>query len=599
MDSSFAIPSKGSIGSDGKPVQIITNSSASKPSELPNAIDLSHHLTELSKHRAASSLKELYRYMAVPHMITMAGGVPSPELYPFETISASLLTHDAFPLDYPRVPQKPKKSFFSWLFPSFKPTTDISIPKYVESADASTIQLSTYLQYQPATGLPAVPLFLRKYVELVYQPAYADWDVLLNCGATDAWNKVVLMLVEKGDPILVEEWTYPGASNSYSPLETVKIALKMDGEGIIPDYMDKLLGNWDETARGMKRPHVLYTVPTGQNPTGATMGADRKKAIYDLCCKYDVIICEDEPYYCLFTGKWTPKKLAAEKSIMAQRTEQAEKQDGKEGNEAFLKALPPSFLKFDTQGRVIRMDTFSKTSCPGSRLGWITTSPLFIERLTRATEGSSQSPSGFATALTGKMLSEWGMEGYIRWLRGIKAMYKMRRDWMCDAFENVFHLEIDDAPNGVKTNDVVFDIFDGTARGVTCYAKPTDDTAAGRWDEKKGFSSKHGLPLVSFIPPTAGMFIFLAIHMEGHPDYKALLQKGENAVEVLMTKLWLELAENLVLFAPATSFDANGVHGIGGEGIGYFRLSYSIATYEETNRAISTFAKILTKFFRA
>jgi len=94
------------------------------------------------------------------------------------------------------------------------------------------------------------------------------------------------------------------------------------------------------------------------------------------------------------------------------------------------------------------------------------------------------------------------------------------------------------------------------------------------------------------------MFIFLGIHFKSHPEYQSLVNKGENATEVLTLKLWEECAENLVLFAPAMSFDMHGVHNIGGDGTGYMRLSFSIATYEQTRRAIGTFADVLTKFFK-
>lgn len=70
----------------------------------------------------------------------------------------------------------------------------------------------------------------------------------------------------------------------------------------------------------------------------------------------DVIICEDEPYYCLFAGKWTPRGHHSAQSAVAQRQEELEKSEGKEGNEAFIKALPPTFLTVDYEGRVIRMD---------------------------------------------------------------------------------------------------------------------------------------------------------------------------------------------------------------------------------------------------
>jgi len=57
-----------------------------------------------------------------------------------------------------------------------------------------------------------------------------------------------------------------------------------------------------------------------------------------------------------YTGEWTPKSHKSEKSILAQRAIDAEKKEGKEGNEAFVNALPPTYLRFDTDGRVIRMD---------------------------------------------------------------------------------------------------------------------------------------------------------------------------------------------------------------------------------------------------
>ncbi len=97
------------------------------------------------------------------------------------------------------------------------------------------------------------------------------------------------------------------------------------------------------------------------------MGASRKKAIYDLCVEYgkhdtrldyffvrltsylliDVIIVEDDPYYFLQQGQY---KARSERSV------ETIKHDG----DIFLHNLAPSYLKFDYQGRVIRLDTFSK-----------------------------------------------------------------------------------------------------------------------------------------------------------------------------------------------------------------------------------------------
>jgi len=60
-----------------------------------------------------------------------------------------------------------------------------------------------------------------------------------------------------------------------------------------------------------------------------------------------------------------------------------------------------------------------ETICPGSRLGFTVASPIIAERLEKANESSTQSASGFSQALVGKLLcEEWGMTGYLRWLKG-------------------------------------------------------------------------------------------------------------------------------------------------------------------------------------
>lgn len=102
------------------------------------------------------------------------------------------------------------------------------------------------------------------------------------------------------------------------------VPIAMDGQGMRSDDLRRTLSGWDETARNrMRRPHVVYIVPTGQNPCGFTMSAARKQEIYDICMEYggrglerhmnmspslpstDVIIVEDDPYYFLQEGGFT------------------------------------------------------------------------------------------------------------------------------------------------------------------------------------------------------------------------------------------------------------------------------------------------------
>ena len=94
---------------------------------------------------------------------------------------------------------------------------------------------------------------------------------------------------------------------------------------------------------------------------------------------------------------------------------------------------------------VIRMDTFSKTVAPGCRAGWITAQPLFIERLLRHTENSTQQPSGFVQSLLVELVKAWnGLEGWHTWLENLRDQYENRRNIMVDALVEGFPSSQDD-----------------------------------------------------------------------------------------------------------------------------------------------------------
>lgn len=119
----------------------------------------------------------------------------------------------------------------------------------------------------------------------------------------------------------------------------------------------------------------------GHNPTSGVLSVERRKEIYKLCCKYDIIIIEDDPYWYLQFPSAVQQE-AQSRSRAVPQVENSYKPTKSSGYE-FLDSLAPSYLNFDTEGRVIRLDTFSKTVAPGCRLGWITAQPAFIERLER------------------------------------------------------------------------------------------------------------------------------------------------------------------------------------------------------------------------
>jgi len=304
----------------------------------------------------------------------------------------------------------------------------------------------------------------------------------------------------------------------------------------------------------------MYTIPVGQNPSGATMGAARKQEIYDICVEYDVIIVEDDPYFFLQEGPYIPK---------SRRTNSTSTPTDDEAS--YVSSLEPSYLKFDYQGRVIRLDTFSKTIAPGSRLGWFTCSPLIAEKLERQGESTTQAPCGFGTSLVTQLLTHWKYEGYIRWLRGLGTQYTLRRDYFIDCLDDEFDLQFAFARDG---------IWEGRD-----YYLASTKSGAKQMSEK--FDRKI---MFSFVPPTSGMFVWLKLHFENVPS-----SAQDESLEV---QLWTQLAKAGVLVAPGWFFSTDilsGSHSNNGQG--HFRISFSNAELDDMKEAVKIFGKVLREFF--
>ncbi|KAJ7638781.1 pyridoxal phosphate-dependent transferase [Roridomyces roridus] len=474
-------------------------------------IDVSHHLSALARARPVSPLKGLFKYWGKPGLLNLAGGLPSAAYFPFADLSANALQADSFPI-------KPtQESSFSWFW---------KLLWWGQGEDA--------LQYGMAAGLPQLQKIIKEFSAKVYQPAYDNYAVLLHAGNTDAWSKVVTTLCNPGEGVLVSKWTYPSAMATMQPHNIRPIPVDTDAQGMRSDSLRAILTEWDEAARGMPRPHVIYAVPIGENPTGTTAGIPRRKEIYQICVEFGTdfrssrtILCEDDPYWALQEGEYVPKAERKDNPLFAADEESR-----------FIASLQPSYLKFDYQGRVIRMDTFSKTIAPGARLGWYTCHPTFAERLERASETSTQAPCGFGQSLITAVLIQWKYEGFIRWLMGLRLQYTLRRDCLVDNLAEEFHL----------TSAPGTGIWEG-AECFTGYAKPRR-SVNGYFNEK--------LPV--------------KVHFEHHPAFAA---KRMTAADLEM-KLLEELAEAGVLFVPGAYFWATGDYA--DPTAGHFRISFSDAS---------------------
>ena len=358
----------------------------------------------------------------------------------------------------------------------------------------------------------------------VHNPPYRNWQTTMSIGTTSAVEMCLRMFFRPNMYILSEEYTFGTTVEAAKALGIRTYPVAVDEEGLLPSSLDHVLATWDPAAHdGAERPFILYTVPTGQNPTGCMWGHERRRQIYAVAQKHDILIIEDEPYFFL---QMDPYDRSGRTPPPPSTTSE------------YLSSLIPSLLSIDTDGRVLRLDSFSKVIAPGSRIGWITGQADLIERIQRHSDVSTQAPSGFSQLPLFKLLDEhWGHEGYLHWLMHIRAEYTRRRNVLLDACHEFL---------------------------------PPD--------------------LVDWKNPMAGMFQWLRVHWRKHP------RADELGLAEIEESLFLRAVEKRALLIRGSIFRADmGASGPGEEM--FFRATYAAAPAEMIREAVRRFGVAVREEF--
>ncbi len=261
----------------------------------------------------------------------------------------------------------------------------------------------------------------------------------------------------------------------------------------------------------------------GHNPTGIVLGLARRRDIYATCSKYDVVIVEDDPYWFLQFPSAAAQEAASRNQAPPPPPESAPEPPPRRPSSGygFLDSLTPSFLSIDVDGRVVRLDTFSKMAAPGCRLGWVTAQPALVERYVRIAEATTQQPSGFVQSLVASLVlgndrpaaaaalsafaalrtpreraafAGWHTVGWVRWLEGLRGAYEARMARLCRVLDaGAFQLK----------------------QGTPALPRDAD------W----GVVTK--TRLVHFRWPRGGMFVWLRVNFEAHPLWRAAAPRRE------------------------------------------------------------------------
>lgn len=118
-------------------------------------------------------------------------------------------------------------------------------------------------------------------------------------GGSQAFDLLLKALINPGDVILCESPTFLGAIQAMREYNAKLVAMPMDDQGVIVEAAEELIRK--------HHPKMMYVIPTFQNPTGITLSLERRKALAELANKYGVVIAEDDPYRDLrYSGEALP-----------------------------------------------------------------------------------------------------------------------------------------------------------------------------------------------------------------------------------------------------------------------------------------------------
>ena len=209
-------------------------------------IDWQDLYAQRTERMRASDIREILKVTAQPDVISLAGGLPAPELFPVD--------------EYRRA--------FEWVLETDGPQA---------------------LQYGPSEGYRPLRELLAQRLNGFSIPCAAD-DVLITNGSQQALDLIGKVFLNPGDNVLVERPTYLGALQAFNQYQPNYVAVGMDDDGMRVDEVEQAL----QARRG--RIKLIYALPNFQNPTGRSMSLERRKCLIELASRFGVPIVEDDPY---------------------------------------------------------------------------------------------------------------------------------------------------------------------------------------------------------------------------------------------------------------------------------------------------------------
>ena len=203
--------------------------------------------SNLAMNLKASEIRELLKLTTMPEIISFAGGLPAPELFPTEDL---------------------------------KKVDEAVLTKEGQAA----------LQYGTTEGYTPLREQIAGRMKKSFMVDCTPENIVITSGSQQGLSLLAQIFLNPGDVVLVESPTYLGAINAFKLCGPEFVEVPTDDKGIIPEELEKILAKYGDRVR------MMYVIPEFQNPTGITWPMERRKAFMDIINRYDFPVLEDDPY---------------------------------------------------------------------------------------------------------------------------------------------------------------------------------------------------------------------------------------------------------------------------------------------------------------
>ncbi len=210
-----------------------------------------------------STVREILKLTAKPEVISFAGGLPAPELFPVERI---------------------------------RQATDTILSE----------RGSEVLQYSTTEGMPELRQLIAKRLSTGKFNVSPE-NILITSGSQQGVDMIARIFLNEQDRVIVENPTYVGMLTSWKPYHLHFSAVPTDDDGMIVDEISPLLKD---------KHKLIYSIPTFQNPQGTSLTKARRQRLAEILVENDLVYVEDDPYGELrYSGDPLPTVLQTEANL--------------------------------------------------------------------------------------------------------------------------------------------------------------------------------------------------------------------------------------------------------------------------------------------